>query len=111
MANLIRFFFDQHIPQAVAIGLRDRGVDVLTAQESNGCGLTDEKQLRFAAREGRVVVTFDPDFLRLDARGIEHAGLAWCQSEKCSIGQLIAALILLHGVLDAEEMCNHVEYL
>jgi len=32
----LQFFFDQHVPRAIALGLRLRGVDVVTAAE-DGC--------------------------------------------------------------------------
>lgn len=57
------------------------------------------------------MVTFDTDYLALHQTGIAHAGIAWCQEQKHSIGQLIRALLLVHGVLDRDSMCNHVEYL
>ncbi|MDW8327610.1 MAG: DUF5615 family PIN-like protein [Anaerolineales bacterium] len=78
----LRFFFDQHIPQAVAQGLRRRGVDVLTAQEADRCSLPDESQLAFAAQTGRVLVTFDADFLALAASGVRHNGLIFCSATK-----------------------------
>jgi predicted nuclease of predicted toxin-antitoxin system len=111
MADPIRFYFDQHIPSAVTTGMRQHGVDVLTAQEANRCGATDPEQLAFSTVDGRVLVTFDIDFLVLDAAGVRHAGIAWCPARKYSIGQLIQALLLVHGVLDRDEMSNHAEYL
>jgi predicted nuclease of predicted toxin-antitoxin system len=110
MADPIRFYFDQHIPGAVTTGLRQHGVDVLTAQEANRCGASDQDQLAFATADSRVVVTFDTDFLALDA-GAQHDGIAWCPATKYSIGHLIQALLLVHGVLDSDDMRNHVEYL
>jgi hypothetical protein len=83
----------------------------LTAQEAGRCGLADTDQLAFATREERVMVTVDPDFLALHQSGIAHAGIAWCQAQKYGIGQLIQALLLIHGVLDRDSMSNHVEYL
>jgi len=56
------------------------------------------------------MVTFDQDYLALDAGGAQHAGIAWCSATKYSIGQLISAL-LLHFVMCTDEMRNHVEYL
>jgi hypothetical protein len=38
-------------------------------------------------------------------------GIAWCPEQKNTIGQLVQALLLLHGVLDRDTMKNHVEYL
>ena len=111
MADPIRYFFDQHMHSAVANGLRLRGVDVLTAQDAGRCGMDDHDQLQFATSEKRVMVTHDPDFLALAASGVQHAGIAWCHATKYSIGELIQALDLLHGVLDRDDMKNQVEYL
>ena len=86
MADPIQFFLDQHIPSAVAQGLRQRGVDILTAQEAGRCGLPDADQLQFATSQERVLVSFDSDFLALDAGGAKHAGVAWCPASKYSIG-------------------------
>jgi len=78
MADLIRFYFDQHYPAAVTAGLRRRGIDVVTAQEASQCGADDADQLAFAAAQGRVLATFDPDFLTLHRTGVSHAGIVWC---------------------------------
>jgi hypothetical protein len=102
---------DQHIPGPASQGLRRHGVDVLTAQEAGRCGLPDADQLAFATAAGRVLVTFDTDFLALHQSGVPHAGIAWCPEQKYGVGQLIQALLLVHGVLDADAMRNHVEYL
>jgi hypothetical protein len=69
----------------------------LTAQVASRCGLPDEDQLAFATAETRVMVTFDTDYLALHQAGVEHAGIAWCQDHKYGIGQLIQALLLVHG--------------
>jgi len=111
VAERIRYFFDEHIQSAVAHGLLLRSVDVLTAQAAGRCGLPDPDQLQFATAEDRVLMSFDPDFLALAATGISHAGIAWAEATKYSVGQLVQLLTLLHGVLDRDDMKNHVEYL
>jgi predicted nuclease of predicted toxin-antitoxin system len=111
VAEPIRFFLDQNMNSAVAHGLRLRGIDVLTAQEAGRCGLADPDQLQFATGEIRVLVTHDTDFLVLAASGVQHMGIAWCHATKYSIGQLIHELLILHGVLDRDDMANRVEYL
>ena len=73
MAEPIRFYFDQHIQGAVAHGLRQHGLDVLTAQDAGRCGLPDPDQLAFAAGDDRVMVTFDSDYLALHQAGVRHA--------------------------------------
>jgi len=40
-----------------------------------------------------------------------HAGIAWCPAQKQGIGQLIQALLLIHGVLDRASMHKHVEFM
>jgi len=60
--NTIRFYFDEHLPNAVATGLRANGVDVLTVIEAGRIGLPDAEQLRFATKDDRVMVTHDVDY-------------------------------------------------
>ena len=110
MADAIRFFADQHFPGPVVQGLRHRGIDILTAQDTGQCGVPDPDLLVFAARQGRVMVTFDSDYLALHQSGVVHAGIAWCPATKYSIGELIHVLLILHGVLSADEMQNHLEH-
>jgi len=54
MAEKTRYYADEHVPKAVARGLRRRGVDVLTAAEAAMLGATDQEHLQFAARGGRA---------------------------------------------------------
>ena len=107
----IKFYFDEHIPAAVCKSLRRRGVDVLTTQEVGRGGLPDDAQLAFASHEGRVMVTLDSDFIALAAQGVEHAGIAYAKPGTRSIGELIRALLLVHGTLEPADMVGHVEYL
>jgi hypothetical protein len=111
VAERIRFYFDQHIPSAVARGLRRREVDVLTAQDADRCGVSDEEQLRFSTQERRVLVTFDADFLNLASKGIEHTGIAFCSATKYSIGELIYTLLLVQDVLQPDDMQDHIEFI
>jgi hypothetical protein len=90
--------------------LRQRGVDVLTAPEAGMLGATDEEHLRRARADGRVVFTQDDDFLRLHAAGAEHAGIVYAPVEM-PIGEIIRGLMLIHELLDPEEMERHVEFM
>jgi predicted nuclease of predicted toxin-antitoxin system len=67
--------------------------------------------LEFAASSGRVVVTQDDDFLRLHVQGATHAGIAYCQQQSMSIGEMLRRLILIHDLLSPEEMLGRVEFL
>jgi hypothetical protein len=117
VADAIRFYFDQHVPNATAAALRRRGVDVLTAHEADACGRLDEEQLRFATAEGRVLVTFDADLLTLASTFLvaneTFAGIVYCRPDKYSQSpaRLAAELLIVHGAMTPDEMVNHVEYL
>ena len=111
MAEVIRFYADQHIPQPIVDGLRRRGIDILTAQDANRCGFTDPEQLAFATANRRVMFSFDSDFLAIHQAGTIHAGIAWCSATKYRIGALIQLLVLLHAVVTPDEMQNVVNYL
>src|SRR2546422_6744823 len=55
---------DVHVPYAITIGLRLRGVDVITAQEDGSRELEDADLLNRARSLGRIMFTRDDDLLR-----------------------------------------------
>jgi hypothetical protein len=111
MREAIRFHLDEHLPPAIAEGLRRRGIDVTTALEAGLLGAADEGHLGYAFAESRVLVTRDTDFLRLSRHGASHAGIAFCPGEIRSIGKIIHGLVLIYECLDPQDMRNHVEFL
>jgi len=56
---LLRFLADEGFSHAVTRQLRERGVDVVTAQEAGLVGSPDPVILEWAAYHGRIVVTSD----------------------------------------------------
>jgi hypothetical protein len=109
MAERLRFHLDENVNPAIAAGLRQRGIDVTTTQETGLLQAADDDQLAFATRQQRVLVTHDRDFLR---PGFEpHAGIAFCARDKYAIGGLIRALLTLWSSVTAEEMVNRVVFL
>lgn len=111
MPGRIRFHLDEHIPGAVADGLRRRGIDVTTSVELELTGRTDEEQLAAAHDAGRVLVSHDADFTALHRRGVNHSGIAYCHQGGRAINDLLRALILLWEVLTPEDMQDHLEFL
>jgi hypothetical protein len=110
LAEAIGFYLDEHVPHAVAEGLRRRGVDTLTSREAGMLGAVDARPLAFAQQNGRVFVTHDVDFLRLNAQGYVHAGIVDAP-RRMSIGAFVANLMLIRFALNPEEMANRVEFL
>jgi hypothetical protein len=111
MATSLRFHLDEHVSPAVAEGLRRRGIDVTLTHELGLSGADDPVHIAFALRENRAIVTHDRDFPHWHARGVRHSGIAYRYQQKYSIGELVHALLLLHGCLSAEEMAGTLEYL
>lgn len=113
----IRFYVDEDAAQhAVMEGLRRSGVDAITVLEAGRGEEKDEEQLAFAAKEGRVVYTFNVDhFCRLHrdflSTGREHAGIVVIPRQRYTIGEKIRRLMSLVNALTAEEMKNRLEYL
>ena len=75
---MIALYLDEHIPAAVARGLKRREVDILTTQDAENSGKSDSEQLAFTRQTGRVLVTFDNDYLVLADKGREHSGIFYC---------------------------------
>jgi hypothetical protein len=44
-------------------------------------------------------------------QGATHAGIAYCQQQSMSIGEMLRRLILIHDLLSPEEMLGRVEFL
>ncbi len=110
MGRKIKFYTDEHVSKAVVKGLRQRGADVLTVPEAGMLGASDQEHLVRASQDDRILFTQDIDFLRLHAAGTEHAGIVYAP-QHTSVSQIIHGLMLIHQVLDAEDMHNQLEFL
>jgi predicted nuclease of predicted toxin-antitoxin system len=106
---------DVHIPAAITVGLRQRGVDVLTAQEDGGRRLPDDQLLDRSTALGRVLFTWDDDLLReateRQRHGMVFAGIVYGHQQNVTIGQCVRDLELLATVNEPEDCANRVEYL
>lgn len=110
-ASGMKFHTDEHVSEAVALGLRRRGFDVSTTPQAGLLGTTDEAQLAYCQREERVMVSHDADMLRLAAAGMMHAGIAYCHNQRYKSGKLILRLLTLAGRVSSDEMKNRIEFL
>jgi predicted nuclease of predicted toxin-antitoxin system len=59
MPRTIRFHLDEHVPHAVAHGLRRLGVDVTTTTDAGLIGAGDPEQVAYAIADGRVIFSED----------------------------------------------------
>jgi len=110
VSDPVCFYLDEHIPLAVAEGLRHRGVEVTTLNEAEMLGAPDKEHLAFAEREDYVIVSHDDDFLRLVDEGDSHSGLVYVPREQ-TIGEMIRGLRRLAEVFAEEKESGRVEFL
>ena len=89
----VAIYMDVHIPRAITVGLRLRGVDVITAQEDNSANLADQELLERATALRRVLFTFDDDLLieatKRQVQGNPFTGLIYAYPSRVSIGSCI----------------------
>jgi len=111
MDNRIKFHLDENVSNAIALGLRRRGIDITTTAEVKLIGVTDLDQVNFALSQNRVIFTHDDDFVVLHSRSINHAEIIYCSQQRHSIGEILRKLILIWEVLESEEMQNQLEFL
>ncbi|MDJ0900444.1 MAG: DUF5615 family PIN-like protein [Xenococcus sp. MO_188.B8] len=111
----IALYMDEQVPKAITIGLRLRGVDVLTIQEDNRIGAADIDLLERAIELNRVMFSRDRDFLieanRRQAKGINFLGIIYAHQQKVNIGDCIRDLELIAKLGEPEEFTNRVQYL
>ena len=106
-----KFYADENVPLAVSKALKKRGIDVLTAQESEMLQKEDNAQLSFALSEKRAIITHDSDFLKLAAKEkSNHNGILFF-TKHVSIGQAIEEIEQVHLAYNAEELCRIILFL
>ena len=111
----IRLYMDVHVRRAITVGLRLRGVDVLTAQEDGSATLPDDQLLDRATDLGRVLFSQDRDLLREAAQrqqeGRYFVGVVYAHQLRIFVGRCIKDLELIAEVNEPDDFENMVEFL
>jgi Domain of unknown function (DUF5615) len=110
----LKLYFDHHIHKAIAVGLRLREVDVLTAYEDNAGELADPDLLDRASELGRTLFTHDDLLVEAALRQEQEkpfAGIVYVHQLQLTIGQCINELELLAKLSDEREAENQVIFL
>ncbi len=112
---MLALYMDQHVPAAITSGLRDRGMDVVTAFDDGFAEAQDDALLARATELERVLFTRDRDFLAagkdLQSTGVEFAGIVFGHQLLVTIGEAISDLELICKVLTPEEVNSQVLFL
>ena len=111
----VALYMDHHVPRAITVGLRLRGVDVLTAHEDAASQLEDAALLDRATALRRVLFTFDDDLLieatRRQRTGLPFSGLVYGHPLRVTIGACIHDLELISTACEPADLENRVEFL
>ncbi len=106
---------DQHIPRAITVGLRLRGIDVITAFEDRANEMNDSELLNRASELGRVLFTQDDDLLAEAAKrqknGILFQGIIYAHQLRTSIGACVNDLEIIVKAAEPDELVNAVIFL
>jgi hypothetical protein len=111
---MLTFLMNHHVHAAITLGLRLRGIDVLTAIEDGSNQLSDPDLLDRAKTLSRVLFSQDADLLQEAVRrqraAEEFAGLIYSR-QRIAIGTCVQDLELFASVYSLEDMKNRIEYL
>lgn len=111
----ISFYMDHNVKGPVTVGLRSRGVDVLTAEQDGNKRMSDPSLLDRATELQRVFFTNDDDFLAERAKrqreGIYFSGIVYTHQNRVSVGRSIQDLETIAKTRQLEDLANTVTYL
>jgi hypothetical protein len=115
MIVALTLYMDVHIPAAITDGLRRIGLNVLTSQEDQTRTADDEDLLVRATSLGRLLFTYDEDFLTIAAAWQSSAkhfpGILFAAQTGLSIGRTITDIQLIAEVCSLGEVADQVIYL
>lgn len=79
---MVRLYADEQFPRQAVELLRKLGYDILTTNESENAGISDEAVLDFATSKSRAVLTFNRrDFFKLHKLNPNHSGIIACKED------------------------------
>ena len=111
----VALYMDHHVPRAITIGLRLRGVGVVTAFEDGASRMEDPELLDRAGTLGCALFTQDDDLLVEAARRQEEkrtfSGVIYAHPLRISIGICIRDLELIAKAGEPEDLIGRVQFL
>jgi predicted nuclease of predicted toxin-antitoxin system len=110
MAQKISFYFDEHMPRAVAQGLMSRDLQVIMAIDVGMEGKSDDEHLRYATEHETVLVTRDKPFAGRTLLHTDHTGLICWTGEK-DIGGMVRRLSEFAEQYTSEQVKRQVFWL
>ena len=111
----LALYMDQHVPRAITVALRLRGVDLLTAYEDQASELEDPQLLDRASELRRVLFSQDDDLLREAVRrqreGVPFHGAIYAHQLQVSIGVCVRDLELIAQAGEPDDIVGQIQFL
>ncbi|MEO3706894.1 DUF5615 family PIN-like protein [Trichormus azollae] len=98
------------ISNAIALGLRRRGIDVTTTPEVGLIGVSDREQIVFALSGNPMLITHNDDFVILHRGIMNHAGITYYDQKRRSICDILNTLVLIGEILEPKDMKNQLKF-
>lgn len=110
----IKLYIDEDLTDRLAVALRSRGYDVISAHEVNMRGKTDKEQLEYAIKNNRVVLTRNiKHFVALQReyykQGLIHKGII--VTDYLPLKELIRRITRFLSKKSLKDMKNSFEWL
>lgn len=108
---MVRLYLDEDVHKKIALALRLRGYDAVSAHEVNNQGIPDYTQLEYAVSEQRAIFTFNiGDYQRLHKEyaesGKEHFGILL--SKQIPFGETLSRLTRFLFTHTASKLKNNL---
>src|SRR5215211_422413 len=111
----VALYMDHHVSKAITVGLRLRGIDVITAHEDGADQLDDIALLKRAHELGRALFTQDDDLLEEAAKcqreNIPFSGVIYGHQLRVTIGVCVQDLEIIAKSGESEDLKNRVVFL
>jgi hypothetical protein len=109
----LRLYVDECVNGRIVVGLRRRGIDVVTAGDDGQLSASDSDQITRATALGRILVTSDADFFAIAddllARQQPFLGMFFIQP-RATIGEAVRIIAESAETLEPPEMENRIEW-
>ena len=106
---------DENVSRAITVGLRQRGIDVVTTQEDGRMGAPDDEILSRSTELGRALFSQDDDLLRETTKrqieGVHFSGVIYAHQLRITIGECIHDLELVAQATEPDELVDSVLHL
>lgn len=111
----LALYIDHHVPKTITVGVRLRGVDVLTAYEDGSAMFSDPALLDRAHELRRVLFSQDDDLLSeavtRQREDREFSGVIYAHQLQVPIGVCVRDLELIAKTGEPEDLMNQIQFL